>query len=450
MSTDPLFNESLSLPSNAIEYYVSQYLVAAFPDKAMIQSDNPLFSLEKYEQAGLCSMTPKPNVLSQVITYWKGPSKRLADKDRSDWFNFSATFASSEPPREALTSRIKNGWFEISWEGYTLEVILMSWGEGFSRGYHYWILADFKEIAENFYVAVCEWNIEIRGELLVFDAGYWHKDEDLFRDIKGSTFDNLVLKGTLKQDIKEDLEHFFASRSTFEHYNIPWKRGILLVGPPGNGKTHAVKALINSLSKPCLYVKSIKTQRSDDEENISQVFDRARKTAPCVLVLEDLDSLVTAQNRSFFLNEMDGFAANAGIVTLATTNHPEKLDSSILDRPSRFDRKYHFDLPGESERHAYIELWNKQLQDELKLSDEAVNEIAAMTDGFSFAYLKELFLSSMMHWIAHPQPGAMQGVMVSQVSILCEQMVSVNVTPAPEDTRPNGQTFPLVWGHKPK
>ena len=59
-------------------------------------------------------------------------------------------------------------------------------------------------------------------------------------------------------------------------------------------------------------------------------------------------------NRSFFLNEMDGFAANGGILTLATSNHPERLDPAIVQRPSRFDRTYRFDLPAQRERAAYM------------------------------------------------------------------------------------------------
>jgi SpoVK/Ycf46/Vps4 family AAA+-type ATPase len=160
------------------------------------------------------------------------------------------------------------------------------------------------------------------------------------------------LKGHLKQDILDDLKQFFVSHALYDQYGIPWKRGILFVGPPGNGKTHAVKAIINSLAQPCLYVKSFRAEYRTDEDNIRHVFERARKSAPCILVLEDLDSLLTQQNRSFFLNELDGFAANVGIVTLATTNHPERLDPSILDRPSRFDRKHPFDLPELPERLA--------------------------------------------------------------------------------------------------
>jgi len=90
--------------------------------------------------------------------------------------------------------------------------------------------------------------------------------------------------------------------------------------------------------------------------------------------------------------EPDGFAGNTGILTLATTNHPERLDPAIVDRPSHFDRKYLFDLPAVEERHAYIAQWNRSLQPALRLSGAAVAAIAARTDDFSFAYLKELFI----------------------------------------------------------
>ena len=119
-------------------------------------------------------------------------------------------------------------------------------------------------------------------------------------------------------------------------------------------------------------------------------------------------------------------------MTLATTNHPERLDPSILDRPSRFDRKYPFDLPELAERSAYIAMWNESLKPNLRLTDEGVAKISEATDGFSFAYLKELFLSSKMRWIAHPQQGTMEQVMVEQVGKLREQMLTVNTLPAPE------------------
>lgn len=108
--------------------------------------------------------------------------------------------------------------------------------------------------------------------------------------------------------IQEDFANFFASREVYDKYRIPWKRGVLLIGPPGNGKTHTVKALINQTKQPCLYVKSFKSCWGIDHDRIREVFTRARKTTPSIVVLEDLDSLIDKENRAFFLNELDGFA----------------------------------------------------------------------------------------------------------------------------------------------
>src|SRR6185436_14121772 len=204
----------------------------------------------------------------------------------------------------------------------------------------------------------------------------------------------VILPDALKQQVRNDFEQFFRSRDVYGQYGIPWKRGALFIGPPGNGKSHTVKALINQLGQPCLYVKGFKTEYATEQENIGQVFARARMTTPCLMVLEDLDSMIDDNNRSFFLNELDGFESNTGLVVLATTNHPEKLDPAILDRPSRFDRKYHFNLPAAPERLAYVAAWNRRLEAELRLSEIAIGKVVQQTENFSFAYMKELFVSA--------------------------------------------------------
>jgi transitional endoplasmic reticulum ATPase len=72
---------------------------------------------------------------------------------------------------------------------------------------------------------------------------------------------------------------------------------------------------------------------------MAEVFNKARQLSPCVLVLEDLDSLVDDANRSFFLNQLDGLEGNDGLLVIGTTNHFDRLDPGISMRPSRFDRK---------------------------------------------------------------------------------------------------------------
>jgi hypothetical protein len=428
MNKEQIMREALALPTPAIEYHVSQYLAEKFPEKALLEGNDGLFNVEAYAQAGHCSLEMQTFVHDQIATRWHG---REIDAFPQGIRYISAVsmvsgLSSPDSDEQEMSEAAKNAWFVVTWQGNTLDIVVMHWTEGFGRGiYAYWMLCDDRAIGKDFITQVCRWNAELRGEVLVYSGGCWHKDARLFRAIQGASFDNLILRGNLKQQIREDLEQFFAMRQTYEEYGIPWKRGILFVGPPGNGKTHTVKALINALQLPCLYVKSFRAEHMTEEDNIHNVFERARKSAPCILVLEDLDSLLTPHNRSFFLNELDGFATNAGIVTLATTNHPEKLDPSILDRPSRFDRKYPFDIPEQSERLAYITLWNETLKAPLHISDEGAVQLSELTVGFSFAYLKELFLSSMMRWVGSAEQGTMEQAMIGQVETLREQMVSI-------------------------
>lgn len=72
---------------------------------------------------------------------------------------------------------------------------------------------------------------------------------------------------------------------------------------------------------------------------MAAVFNKARQLAPCIVVLEDLDSLINDGNRSFFLNQVDGIEGNDGLLLIGTTNHFERLDPGLSTRPSRFDRK---------------------------------------------------------------------------------------------------------------
>ena len=405
MDKEQFIREAFCLPPTVIEYHVSQSLKQLFPTRSCIEGDASYFNVEGYAIEGHCTLTQKTFLHNQLTTYWLEPGPEAMYPASTEWHMHH----SGQTEQETI-DKAKNVWFEVQWQEASIDVLMLTWGPS-----RYWILADTQEIARAFFVAVSKWNSEIHSEVLVFD-GHWYKDENLFQDIKGATFDNLVLRGTLKQEIRDDLMQFFASRTLYEKYHIPWKRGILFIGPPGNGKTHAVKALINSMEQTCLYVKSL--------HGIQQVFDRARRTSPCILVIEDLDSQLHPQNRSAFLNELDGFAANIGIVTLATTNHPERLDPAILDRPSRFDRKYHFELPDTPERFAYLTVWNASLEPTLQLSNEAISKISELTADFSFAYLKELFLSAMMQWITRPEQNTMEQVMMSKVATLREQMVS--------------------------
>jgi DNA replication protein DnaC len=355
------------------------------------------FDLEEFVRDGHCSVIEQKSVFHQVKTEWTGTGRKLRNV-------------------------IENSWLNVLWKGQLMDVVLITWAEDSCRRRHHWIIADERKTAEDFFRAVCEWSCEVRAEILVYHDGYFRKDKRLFNSIKSATFENLILPHSLKQQIQNDFQQFFSSREVYERYQIPWKRGAIFIGPPGNGKTHTLKALINQLGKPCLYIRSFKSEDETEEENMSEVFKRARMAAPCVLVLEDLDSMIDNHNRAFFLNELDGFHSNTGVVVLATTNHPEKLDASILDRPSRFDRKYYFQLPADAERRAYIARWNCELQPEMRVTEKSVARVVRETQGFSFAYLKELFVTSMVQWLSSGGAARMDEVLIGQTALLRQQM----------------------------
>jgi len=400
MGKENFIRDALHKPDDYIAYHVGRELAELYPGKAIMEGATGYFDLDGFVRAKKCELVHELSLFNHIRTEWTGKGK-------------------------TLRRRVTNSWMNVLWKDQLLDVILLTFGERCYPSRHQWIVADTIQQCEAFFAEVCEWSAEVRGEVLVFQDGEWERNKELLAAIKAATFDNLILRGSLKDDIQSDLVQFFAARETYERYHIPWKRGVLFTGPPGNGKTHTVKALINQLQKPCLYVKGFKSEYATDQENIALVFERARMATPCMLVFEDLDAMLDDTSRSLFLNELDGFETNSGIVVLATTNHPERLDPAIVDRPSRFDRKYHFEPPAQEERHAYIGAWNKQLEPELRLCEFKTTEVVQLTEGFSFAYMKELFLASMMQWME--KRTSMGEVMIDQARRLRQQLENANV-----------------------
>ena len=382
--------EALRRSADEIPYFVARELAHLFADKAVLYCGSEYLDITAYARAGLCEMVCETRVFNQSEARWKGRKKGIEH----------------EP---------ENAWLNVMWNGHLLDVVLISWGGVYSSRRH-WIVAETRELAEGLMTALCNWSNEVRSEVLVFQNGWWDRDEDLFEALKMASFDRLVLEGTLKHEILDDLTRFFAAREVYERYSIPWKRGLLLTGPPGNGKTCTIKALVNKLSRPCLYVKSVKSDDDSDDVNIRNIFAQARRSAPCVVVLEDLDSLIEDSAKSAFLNELDGFPTNTGIAVIGTTNHPERLDPAIADRPSRFDRKFHFGPPEHSLRVEFLSVWNAELESTARLPAVRIANIARQTEGFSFAYLRELCTSSLVRWMVEQKHDGMDNVMLTMLA----------------------------------
>lgn len=205
------------------------------------------------------------------------------------------------------------------------------------------------------------------------------------------TREDVFLEENLKKEIYRSIDEFFAeSGGFFKKYNIPYKRGVLLYGKPGNGKTTLVKSIANSISAPVAYWQITEYTSS---YSIDEVFTTVAKMAPMVLVIEDIDSM-PEDVRSVFLNTLDGAISKEGIFLIGTTNYPDKIDPALINRAGRFDRAYEIKLPTEELRYSY--LLKKEVDQFITL--EELQMVVSATKDFSFAQLNELYTSIALQW----------------------------------------------------
>lgn len=232
-----------------------------------------------------------------------------------------------------------------------------------------------------------------------FFDNYWTRSRELWLQVQKASWDKVILEPNLKSELEHVASSFFDSRDTYAKYGVPWKRGLIFYGPPGNGKTISIKALMRTLYArkdpiPSLYVRNVA-----QPYQIGVVFQQARALTPCCLIFEDVETIVTDKTRSIFFNEIDGIASNDGILLLASTNYLDRLDPGLTKRPSRFDRKYNFPRPNEGEREQYAHFWQRKLQkakSDVPFPDKLCLPIAKVTTGFSFAFLQEAFIATML------------------------------------------------------
>lgn len=166
-------------------------------------------------------------------------------------------------------------------------------------------------------------------------GGRWTRQEDA-RSRRPLT--SVILEGAMREDVISDVRRFLSSSSYYQRLGVPYRRGYLLHGPPGCGKSSLVMALAGEV-RLAICVLSL-SNRSLDDDSLNTLLN----TAPLksLVLLEDIDRAFTNDSRvtmSGLLNALDGVAAQEGRIVFMTTNHVEKLDAALI-RPGRADRRF--------------------------------------------------------------------------------------------------------------
>ena len=199
----------------------------------------------------------------------------------------------------------------------------------------------------------------------------------------------LVLPESTFSDVRRQVVGVARNRDRLRESGQHLKRGLLLYGPPGVGKTHTVRHLVGELTGT-----TVVELTGDTLHAVKEACSIARSLQPAMIVVEDVDLI--AERRDHYhgetplmftlLNEMDGLAEDADVVFLLTTNRADLLEPALASRPGRVDQAVHIDLPDTDSRRRLLELYRGSLD----LDTSRVEEVVARTEGVTASFLKEL------------------------------------------------------------
>lgn len=226
------------------------------------------------------------------------------------------------------------------------------------------------------------------------------KEMDVMR--KKLPNENLVFEkeSTINQVIG-DIKSFFKD-STCELYkklDLAYKRGIILYGDPGNGKSAMIRHIIRTIPDVS---KIVINPNVNDVTIVLSALTKALNGKKAIIIIEDIDSLITDRNRSEFLNILDGVDIKSGVYFIGTTNYPDKIDPAFMNRSGRFDRTYKINNPSKKTRKIFFE--SRKLGELLSGYDLTRNEkgstkdiidaFVKYSDDMPMASLKEIITST--------------------------------------------------------
>jgi len=213
---------------------------------------------------------------------------------------------------------------------------------------------------------------------------------------KNITWEDVIIDEKIKNVISENIEKLFSMSDALKKNGIMLKRGIIVEGSPGQGKTMICKVLIKELPVTILYVLPTHIH---DRSDVARICDMAKDLSPTLLILEDIDYL--AEDREGpggagwsvidLMNKMDGIEGFENVVTLATTNLIEKVENAIKNRPGRFDRVISLKNPSKDGIVRMLKNFTQKFKVDAKINFEKMSE---KLDKMSGAYIKDLCITA--------------------------------------------------------
>jgi AAA+ superfamily predicted ATPase len=215
-----------------------------------------------------------------------------------------------------------------------------------------------------------------------------HHQRGIFFQSKDVKLDELMIlpDGNCEKVLK-GIQSFWEKEAAFRAHKFLWKRGLLLWGAPGSGKT----SLLQLLSRDIVARDGL-ALFAESPNATSKALEMLRKiepVRPVVVILEDLDAIVKEYGEAQLLALLDGEVQIDNVVYIATTNYPEMLDKRLINRPSRFDEIIKIDMPTAEARAFYLTKKSPRLANNIKELAKWVDQ----TKGMSVAHLRELIAS---------------------------------------------------------